>query len=208
MMKKYVVELIGTFFLMLGIIMIVFGGVDKNVAPLGIGALLIGVIYGGGHLSNAHYNPAVTLSLFLRGRMDKKDIPGYIISQVLGVVLAATAADWMLPEVAVSAIKHDVVPSLLAEFLGTFLLIFVILNIGTAKNNLGNPLAGIAISCTVVAGVYAFGGISGAVFNPAVAVGFGIVGLSAWADIWIYMLANFAASVAATYTFLFVNGSE
>src|SRR5207244_1386062 len=88
-------------------------------------------------------------------------------------------------------------PALTAEFLFTFALVYVVLNTATAKGTAGNTFYGLAIGFTVMAGAFAVGNISGAVFNPAVAVGVSVMGLVAWSNIWIYLLANFAAGAVA-----------
>ncbi len=96
----------------------------------------------------------------------------------------------------------------MAEILFTFALAFVVLNVATAKGTEGNSFYGLAIGFTVMAGAFAVGGISGGVFNPAVAVGISVMGLSSWANIWVYLVANFAGGALAALVFKFVNGSD
>ena len=88
-MGKYAVEFIGTFFLVLTIGMTVIAPGAGDMAPLAIGGALMVMIYAGGHVSGAHYNPAVTLAVFLRGKCALKDVPGYMLAQVVGAVVAA-----------------------------------------------------------------------------------------------------------------------
>ena len=88
-MKKYITEFIGTFFLILTIGCTVIPGLPLVIAPLAIGAVLMVMVYAGGHISGAHYNPAVTLAVFVRGRCDAKDVIPYWIAQLLGAVAAA-----------------------------------------------------------------------------------------------------------------------
>jgi aquaporin Z len=99
-------------------------------------------------------------------------------------------------------------PALLAEFLFTFALAFVVLNVATSKGTAGNSFYGLAIGMTVMAGAFAVGNISGGVFNPAVAVGISIMGLSSWGNIWIYLVANFAAALVAALAFKAVNSAD
>ena len=87
----------------------------------------------------------------------------------------------------------DLVPALLAEFLFTFALVYVVLNVATAKGTEGNSFYGLAIGFTVVAGAYAVGSVSGGAFNPAVAVGGSIMNIFAWGNIWIYLVAQLAS---------------
>jgi len=102
---------------------------------------------------------------------------------------------------AVTPMQPDVVRALVAEFLYTFALCYVVLNVATAKGTSGNPTYGLAIGFTVLAGAYAVGGVSGGAFNPAVAVGITIMGLSSLANIWIFLVANLAAGAAAAVIF-------
>src|SRR5207244_1878561 len=92
-----------------------------------------------------------------------------------------------------------------AEFLFTFALVYVVLNVATAKANMGNSFYGLAIGFTVVTGAFAVGAISGAAFNPAVAFGACVMGLCAWSNVWVYLLATLSAAVAAATVFNFLN---
>jgi aquaporin Z len=90
---------------------------------------------------------------------------------------------------------------LLAVFLFTFALAYVVLNVATAAGTEGNSFYGLAIGFTVAAGALAVGSVSGGAFNPAVALGATVMGLFAWGHIWIYLVANFAGAAAAAYAF-------
>src|SRR5690606_37638329 len=142
-------------------------------------------------------NPAVTLGVFLRGRMPAADVGPYMVAQVAGAVLAALIVKFMKAGVTVAAGSPNVLNALVAEFLFTFALVYVVLNVATAKGTQGNSYFGLAIGFTVLAGAFAVGSISGAAFNPAVAVGVSVLGLSSWANIWIFLVANFAGGAAA-----------
>ena len=87
-------------------------------------------------------------------------------------------------------------------------LSYVVLNVATSKKTAGNPYYGLAIGFTVVAAAYAGGGISGGVYNPAVAVGITTMGLSTIGNIWIYLVANFAAGAAAAMMFKAANPDD
>ncbi len=97
---------------------------------------------------------------------------------------------------------------LIAEFLFTFALACVVLNVATASGTDGNSFYGLAIGFTVVAGAFAVGGISGGAFNPAIAPGAMVTGLFEWDNIWIYLLGDVLGAAAAAYTFLFVLAAE
>ena len=209
-MNKYVMEFVGTFFLVFAIGNAVIPPNDAGaMAPLAIGATLMVMIYAGGHICGAHYNPAVTIAVFLRGKCDAKDVAPYMIAQVGAAAVASFAVMFLKgPEAAVTAMAVSVPQALVAEILFTFALVFVILNVATAKGTEGNSFYGLAIGFTVLAGAYTVGPVSGGVFNPAVAVGISIMGISPWASIWIYLVANVIGAVIAAYTFKFVNGAD
>ncbi len=200
-MRKYVTEFIGTFFLVLTIGMTVIAGGNGVLPPLAIGSILMVMIYAGGHISGGHYNPAVTLGVWIRGRCSTKDVAPYMISQVVGALLASLVVNYLTPGIPVHTRDLAVIPELLAEFLFTFALVFVVLNSATSKDNDGNSFYGLAIGFTVLAGAFAVGGVASAAFNPAVAVGISNMGLVAWSRIWIYLLANFSGGAVAALAF-------
>ncbi len=207
-MNKLATECIGTFFLVLTIGCTVVGTNPGVIAPLAIGAVLMVMVFAGGHISGAHYNPAVTVGLVVRGRCSASDAIGYMVAQTIGAVLAALAVGYLKAGAAVAAGNPDVARALVAEFLFTFALVYVVLNVATAKGTANNSFYGLAIGSTVMVGAFAVGGISGGAFNPAVAIGVTVMGLSAWANIWIFLVANFAAGIAAGATFKALNPKD
>jgi aquaporin Z len=207
-MNKYITELVGTFFLVFTVGCMVVGGGASPEAPLAIGSALMVMVFAGGHISGAHYNPAITLGVWMRGKLETKDVAPYMIFQVIGAILAALAVRYLKAGVQVVPTNLQTLPALLAEFLFTFALVFVVLNVATAKGTAGNSFYGLAIGFTVGAGAFAVGGISGGVFNPGVAVGISIMGLSAWSSIWIYLVANFAGGAVAAVAFKAVNPGD
>ena len=100
------------------------------------------------------------------------------------------------------------VRAVLAELLFTFALCYVVLNVATAKATEGNSYFGLAIGFTVVVGAFAVGGISGGAFNPAVAVGITVMGLSKLANIWIFLVGNFAGGALAAVVFKVVHPDD
>lgn len=200
-MNKYLMELVGTFFLVLTIGCTVVGNGAGALAPLAIGSALMVMIFAGGHISGGHYNPAVTLGVWLRGKCEAKDVAPYMISQIIGSVFAALAVRYLKTGAAVAPMNLSTMPALLAEFLFTFALVFVVLNTATAKGTAGNSFYGLAIGFTVMSGAFAVGNISGGAFNPAVAVGISVMGLAPWPSIWVYWLAEFIAGAAAALLF-------
>ncbi|HLF62312.1 MAG TPA: aquaporin [Saprospiraceae bacterium] len=209
-MKKYIVEFIGTFFLVLTICMTVIGGLE-NWAPLAIGVMLMVMVYAGGHISGAHFNPAVSVAIYLRGKLALGELPPYIFAQGVGAVVAALLSGYLLRStgmIAGEALVPLAGPVLLAEFLGTFIFCYVFLHVYTAKGTAGNPFYGIAIGGALMGSIYVFGDISGGVFNPAVAAGVCTAQIISWSSIWIYLVASFVAGAVAAFVFNYVNGPE
>ncbi len=207
-MNKYLTELIGTFFLVLTVGCTVIGGSPGVIAPLAIGSALMVMVFAGGHVSGGHYNPAVTLGVWLRGRCPTADVAPYMAAQVIGAVLAAGAVRLLMARTVIRVLHPAIGPALLAEFLFTFALVFVVLNTATAKGTAGNSFYGLAIGMTVMTGAFAVGGISGGAFNPAVAVGITVMGLVAWPSIWIYLLADLLGGAVAAAAFRFINPQD
>jgi aquaporin Z len=206
-MNKYLTEFIGTFFLVFTVGCTVIPGTPGVIAPLAIGAALMVMIFAGGHVSGGHFNPAVTLAVWIRGRCPNKDVAPYMVAQVAGGILAALAATFLMGEGKPMVIQN-VPKALLAEFLFTFALAYVVVNTATAKGTANNSFYGLAIGMTVMTGAFAVGGISGGAFNPAVAVGASVMKLFSFSNIWIYLLANFAGGAVAGFTFKFINPTD
>ena len=207
-MNKLLTEFIGTFFLVFTIGCCVIGTPAGVIAPLAIGFVLMAMVYAGGHVSGAHYNPAVTVGVTLRGRCSASQAVGYIAAQILGAVVAAKTVGIIKGDVAVTAMALNTTTALLVEFLFTFALVYVVLNTATAKANANNSFYGLAIGSTVMCGAFAVGSVSGGAFNPAVAVGATAMGLFASANLWVYLVANFAAGVVAALVFKTINPQD
>src|SRR5438132_2087210 len=188
--RKLVVEFIGTFFLVFTVCMSTNPktGAD-GVAPLAIGAVLMVMVFAGGHISGAHYNPAVSTAVLIRGKMTTPEWRSYVVIQLLAAVLAALIARVVSGGGHAAALAGSG-KMLIVEFLFTFALAYVVLNVATARGTEGNSFYGLAIGFTVAAGAFAVGGVSGGAFNPAVALGAMVDGLLSWSDIWIYVIAN------------------
>jgi len=207
-MNKYLTELIGTFFLVLTVGCTVIQGTLGVVAPLAIGSALMVMIFAGGHISGGHFNPAVTLGVWMRGKCETKDVVPYWVAQFVGALLAAAATKYLVggPKAIAGGLMTG--PALLVEFLFTFALVFVVLNTATAKGTEGNSFYGLAIGFTVTVGAYAAGSITIGAFNPAVALGGTVMGLALWSSLWIYLVANFVGGAVAALAFKTVNPSD
>ena len=205
-MNKYIVEFIGTFFLVLTIGCTVLGG--SPLAPIAIGTVLAVMIFAGGHISGGHFNPAVTLAVTVRGKCTPADAVPYVIFQLGGAIVAAFTAKFLYADaalkVAAAAAKSPAIqvgPAFVAELLFTFALAWTVLNVATSKDTAGNSFYGWAIGSVVVVGAFSVGGISGGAFNPAVAVGAGFMGLIQWGNIWIHLVADLLGGLLAAIAF-------
>lgn len=206
---KYVTETIGTFVLVFTIGASSLAG--SPIAPVAIGAALMAMIYAGGHISGAHYNPAVTLAVLVRGRITAREAVGYVAAQIVGGLVAAAAVTAVVPAgpahpLALSG--HAMVAAAVAELVFTFVLCFVVLNVATSKDHPSNSFYGLAIGFTVAAGAVAVGAISGGVFNPAVGIaGLGI-GMFTGPAVFVYLVVQLIAAAAAGIAFRFLNPDD
>ncbi len=201
-MKKLLVEFIGTFFLTVTVATAAVLGTAGPMAPFAIASVLMVMIYAGGHLSGAHYNPAVSLAVFLRGRSTANEFGTYVITQLIAGSLAVFVARSLVPAAPViEPLKLVSTPTVIAELLFTFALAWVVLNTATAKATAGNSNYGLAIGFTVLAGAFTVGGISGGAFNPAVSTMLIVIGKLPVADCWMHFLPQILGATAAAFIF-------
>ena len=199
-MKNYITEFIGTFFLVLTI------GLTGD--PLAIGVMLMVMVYMGGHISGAHYNPAVSIAMILRGLLTTKEAINYILSQLAGAFLAAIFVQWVggaVMEVGPSN-TASVLQILSVEAIFTFALVLVILNVATNPKTEGNSYYGLAIGFTIMAGAFSGGGISGGAYNPAVGTGPILVDVimgegNTLSNFWYYLVGPIVGAVTAAYVY-------
>ena len=204
-MKNYITEFIGTFFLVLTI------GLTGD--PIAIGTMLMVMVYMGGHISGAHYNPAVSIAMIIRGLLSVKEAINYILSQLAGAILAAFLVNW-LSESILELIPMKVGPNpnvsvlqiLVVEVVFTFALVLVILNVATNPKTEGNSYYGLAIGFTIMAAAFAGGKISGGVYNPAVGTGPILVDAimgdgDTLSYLWYYLVGPITGAVLATYVY-------
>jgi len=203
--RKALAEAIATFLFVLSIIGAVNSG--SPLTPLAIGLALAVLIYGTGHISGAHLNPAVSVGVFLRGGLSAIDLVAYIVAQFVGGALAALVSFAVWPA-AEKATEIEVGPAFLVEALFTLALVWAVLNSATSKDTDGNSFYGLAIGGTVFVGAVAVGGISGGGFNPAVALGLSISGQFAWSNLWLYILAPVVGAVVAAVLFRVLNTDD
>jgi aquaporin Z len=211
--RKLLAEFIGTFMLMLFIAMVVKSGKATGFEPIAVSAGLIAMIYAGRAISGAHYNPAVSLAAFIRGIMTVNEMVAYIGTQLVAAVFAAFTSGAILQGIASENLnlpieKIDVAPAILAEFFGTFALVYVILNVATSKRTEGNSYFGLAIGLTVLAIDYAFGPVSGGMFNPAIMVGSCLAHIIEPINAWVYLVGEILGAVLAAITFRFLESDD
>ncbi len=206
--RKLVVEFIGTFFLVFTVAMATNPKTGAGtLAPLAIGASLMVMVFAGGHISGGHYNPAVSTAVLIRGKMSSNEWVSYVATQLVAGVVAALIARGINGHEAAAAVASTW-KMLVVEFLFTFALCYVVLNVATSKGTEGNSFYGLAIGFTVVVGAFAVGGVSGGAFNPAVALGASVLGLFKWSHYWIYLVATLLGGAVAAVTFLYVQPAE
>lgn len=209
-MRKFIVEFIGTFFLVFTVATCVVNESTGVIPPLAIGAVLMVMIFAGGHISGGHFNPAVTVAVTIRGRLSAWEVPAYIMAQITGGIMGAGGAYFLkgapigVPDVSPFSIQQMV----LAEFLFTFALCYVVLNVATAKANAGNSFYGLAIGATVMVGAFTVGPISGGAFNPAVATGCYYLGLMPFMNYVNYFAVEICAGALAAFVFKVLNPDD
>jgi glycerol uptake facilitator-like aquaporin len=205
-MRQYLMEFIGTMFLVLVI------GLSSN--PIAIGAMLIAMVYMGWHISGAHYNPAITLAVWMRGKIDFKNAAGYMLAQLLGAFVASIIFYLVQERTFAPApiVGVEIWKSILLELLFTFALCSVYLALTFNDKLKGNYIYGLAIGFTFLTGIFAIGGISGGVLNPAAAFGPQLMdtieGGSGLSKFYIYFLGCFAGGALSAIVYKVLNSDE
>jgi aquaporin Z len=205
---RLVAEFIGTFFLVFTVCTATNPRTGAGaLAPLAIGSVLMVMVFAGGHISGGHYNPAVSTAVLVRGKLGGKEWVSYVAIQLLSAIVAGLLGR------AVNGPGHAAAVGgawkiLVVEFVFTFALAYVVLNVATTKATEGNSFYGLAIGFTVAAGAFAVGGVSGGAFNPAVALGASVLGILTWNRIWLYTIATLLGGVVAANAFLYLQPGE
>lgn len=200
---KYLVEFIGTFFLVFTIGAVILLGGQGVIPAIAIGFALMIMVYAGGHISGGHYNPAVSLAAMMRGALERKHLIPYMFSQILGGASAATIILFLSGAHSVSN-NFMTTPVLIGEFLFTFALCYVVLMTATTVETEGNSYFGLAIGSTVTVGAFAVGSICFAAFNPAVAISLVVMGLAGYKVILLTIFAELLAAISAAVVFKMV----
>jgi aquaporin Z len=207
--RKLAVEFIGMFLFVFTVGMATESANKSGalLAPLAIGSLLMVIVFAGGHVSGGHYNPAVSTAVFIRGKIKSHEYLAYVLTQFIAAALAGLLVNAVGGKETAGA-TASTGKMLVAEFLFTFALAYIVLNVATAKGTEGNSFYGLAIGFTVVVGAISVGWISGGAFNPAIALGASVLGAFKWANIWIYLVADFLGGATAAGAFLYIQGEH
>ncbi len=206
-MNKLIAEFIGTFFLVFAI------GMTGN--PLAIGVMLMVMVYYAGNISGAQFNPAVSVGVFIRGKMSMGDMLQYIGVQIFAATAASYLVYLLTHKTFAPAPQGDIniLKPLAVEMLCTFALVSVILQVATSKKAAGNSYYGLAIGFTVMACAYAGGPVSGGAFNPAVGIGPILIdtiigGHDSINHVWLYIVGPIAGAIVAAMVFRMTNKED
>ena len=199
---KPLTEFVGTFLFLFTISLAAPGG--SPLTALAIGGALMVVVYAGGHRSGAHYNPAVSLALFLQKKITSSELLSYWVAQIVGGI-AAFALGYAIigkPVAIVPASGQTALAALVVEAIFTFMLALVVLNTAASRKTEGNSFYGLAIGFAIVVAAIAGGPVSGGAFNPAVGIGATVVAAmhgGTFASIWIPIVGPLVGGVLASY---------
>jgi len=202
--RRLTVEFIGTFVLVLTVGLATSSRGAGHLAPLAIGSALMVMVFAGGHISGAHYNPAVSFAMLLAGKLRPRHAPPYVITQLAAGVLAGLLVRALVGPATRAVLGSDW-KILVGEYIFTAALAYVVLNVTAPQETQGNSFYGLAIGFTVVTGAFAVGGITGGAFNLAVALGDTITGALTWTHAWIYLLAGVLGGASGAILYAYVN---
>ncbi|HRI43666.1 MAG TPA: aquaporin [Fimbriimonadaceae bacterium] len=206
---KLLTEFVGSFLFMLVIAMAVV--LIGPFAPLAIGAALMTMVYMGRHISGAHYNPAVSLAVLLRGKITLQDFVGYVVAQLLGSFAAFYLGYWLTGSTPGLSVPDEmIVKAFVIELVFTFMLALTVLNVATSSKTAGNSYYGLAIGFVIVVAAFVGGPISGGAYNPAVGAGAtavkAIVDAGDWSGVWLYLAGPFLGGILAAVVFRLQGG--
>ena len=200
-MRSYLAEFLGAFFLVF--VVLSTTAVSHVLAAATTGTVLVGCVWVGAHISGAHFNPAVTLGVFLRGGLSMLDLWSYWAAQLLGA-LAASVVALGIPaggsdsgSRVLSTGLGDLGPTLVVEVLFTFALVYVALSIAASRRQEHNLFLGLAMGVVVLAGMLAASSTTSAALNPAVAFGLSVDGALGWPAVGALVVAELVGATLA-----------
>lgn len=200
-MRSYLAEFLGAFFLVF--VVLSTTGVSHVLAAATTGTVLVGCVWVGAHISGAHFNPAVTLGVFLRGGLSMLDLWSYWAAQLLGALAASVVALGIPADGSGSASRDltsgfgDLGPALVVDLLFTFALVYVVLSIGASRRQEHNLFLGLAMGVVVLAGMLAAASTTSAALNPAVAFGMSVDGAVGWPPVGALVVTEIVGATLA-----------
>ncbi len=208
--SHYIAEMIGTYFLIFfgcgSMIMAeILPGYHSGFVPLIWGGAVSIMIYAVGHISGAHFNPAVTIAFWLTKKLPGHRVLGYVLAQILGAILASVTHYLILGsehQFGMTALSIGIVPGFFLEVITTFSLMFVIMSVATDSRAVGE-LAGIAIGSTVALSAFVIGPLTNASMNPARSIAPAIMS-GQFQHLWVFIVAPIigASLGAITYNWI------
>lgn len=208
-MKKYLIEFIGTFFLVLTVVMATTDPSISPLAPLAVASMYASMVLMGRHISGAHYNPAITFALLMRQKMDRTDALYYAVSQ-FGAAIVASMIGVFLHDCAhgphiLPRVNEQSFCAVLGEFLGVFILVFVYANKMSSTSEEEHLPDGLTLGLVALAASLTLGSLSGGFFNPASALGATVAGMLSFGDIWVYLIGALMGAAGAVTVIQFTN---
>lgn len=204
-MKIFIPELIGSFLLTLCFSLSAEYSETLRVTPLAYGSMMIALMYMTGR-SSGYFNPGITLAAALCGRVERNDAVTGITAQIFGALVAAALSAFMRESGGETVVamhgNNNPYGALLAEFFGSFALIYVFLSVKSGENR---SFAGLASGFCLIAGGFGIGRLGGGAFNPALALGAGITEVLDLNDLWLYVAGGLGGSAAGATVFILMN---
>jgi len=208
-MNKFVVEFFGTLLLLFSMV-VAYSSFDPPNSIIFVSIAYMLLIIVGTDYSGAHYNPAITIAVLLRGKINIENAFFYFILQSLGGLVGAYLGSFLVENMSASnmpiaTIELNFLKSMGAELLGAFLLAFAMIQSRTISNPLNKYYYGMIMGLTLGLSIYFLSQYSGGSFNPAVGLGVCAVGIAYWSDIWIFIISTIAAGALAPFLYLLFN---
>lgn len=211
-MKKYLIEFIGAFFLLLTVILVGNNPALALMSPFAIGGIYLAFIYAASSTPGGYFNPAVTVALLIRRKLDPGEALYYIMVQLIASVLAAAIGVYLHDcsggmDIA-ARVNEQPICTILGEFLGMFALVYVLLSVTSHAPVSGNSYYGLAIGFTLMAMSYAMNRVSGGIFNPAIVFGGAVAGMFGWDDLLVYLIGQILGAAAAATAIQLIQDNE
>ena len=222
-MKKYICEFIGTFILTLlgcGSAVLAGNAIGTVGIALAFGLAIVAIAYSVGRISGGHVNPAVSLAMFISGKMDAKEFCGYVVSQILGAfagsgILALIVSMTKLQNAGLgangfgelSAVELTLVGALIVEIIST--CIFVLAILGVTHNSKYSSVAGLVIGLVLTLIHIVTIPLTGTSVNPARSLAPAILtGGTALSQVWVFIVGPFIGAAIAAYVWKFLSKDE